>query len=65
MNKYLKSNDTLVDCMEVVPAELGDIGGDIGETSNWDAEIVTWMAERVRESDPDPFPLIYESDRCD
>lgn len=65
MNKYLKANDTLVDCMEIVPTELDRIGGDIGDTQNWDAEVVSWMDNRVRESNPDPLPLIYESDRCD
>lgn len=64
-NKFLKANDTLVDCLEVVPAELEYVGGDIGDTQNWDAEIISWMDKRVRQDDPDPLPLIYESDRCD
>lgn len=63
MNKYLKVNDTLVDCLEVVPAELSNVGDDIGETGYWEAEIVEWG--RVREQNPEPLPVMTQYDSCE
>lgn len=63
MNKYLKVNDTLVDCLEVVPTELQNINNDIGETGYWEAEIVDWG--RVREQNPDPLPVVTQYNSCE
>jgi len=63
MKKFLKANDTLVDCLEVVPAELKNIGNDIGETGYWEAEIVEWG--RVREQNPEPLPVVTQYDSCE
>ena len=62
MNRFLKANDTLVDCLEIVPAELSRIDDDIGETGNWDAEIIDWG--RAREENPDPLPQVTQYDPC-
>ena len=53
-DRYLPAKGTLRVCMEVVPAELSRVGGDIGDTSNWKAEI-EWHG-RARAKNPDPFP---------
>jgi len=54
VNKYLKANDTLKECFEVVPAEVAQIGGDMGTIENWDAEIISYG--RARLNNPDPLP---------
>jgi hypothetical protein len=59
---FLKANDTLRTCAEVVPAELSRVGGDMGTTQNWDAEIV--FHGRAREKNPDPLPIVTAMDRC-
>lgn len=54
-DQYLPAKETLRLCLEVVPAELNKIGGDIGESSNWRAE-VEWHG-RARAKNPDPLPV--------
>ena len=53
-DRFLPAKDTLRVCMEVVPAELTRVNGDMGDTSNWKAEIV-WHG-RARAKNPDPMP---------
>lgn len=53
-DRYLPANDTLRVCMELVPAELVKVNGDMGETNNWMAEI-DWHG-RARATNPDPMP---------
>ncbi len=61
IDKYIKANESLRDCVTVVPAELNRVGGDIGTSDKWDAEVSSFA--RARESNPDP--LRYRSDdRC-
>ena len=62
INDYVKANETLVGCFEVVPAELGAVGGDIGTSDNWDAEII--YHGRARAENPDPLPLLSEVGKC-
>lgn len=63
VNKYLKANDTLVDCMELVKPELDSLGGDIGTDRNWGAEVTSHG--RAREKNPDPLPIPADDfDRC-
>ncbi len=62
-DRYLLANETLRLCLEVVPAELDMIGGDIGSTSDWDTEI-SWHG-RVRDRNPDPLPPDKDLGRCD
>jgi hypothetical protein len=62
-DRYLKANETLRLCMEVVPAELVRVGGDIGATGDWDAE-VSWHG-RVRAANPNPFPPNKDLGSCD
>ena len=59
---FLKANETYRTCAEVVPAELSRVGGDMGTTQNWDAEIV--FHGRAREKNPDPLPIVTNMDRC-
>ena len=63
MNRYLKANETLKDCLELVPAELARIGEDIGDDENWGAEILSYRRARAR--NPDPLPIVTEMHRCD
>lgn len=51
---YLRANETLRTCLEVVPAELGHVNGNIGTSANWEAEIALYG--RAREKNPDPLP---------
>ena len=62
INDYVKANETLVGCFEIVPGELRRVGGDIGTSDNWDAEITNHG--RAREQNPDPLPLLSEVGKC-
>lgn len=66
-DRFLPAKGTLRVCMEVVPAELDHVGGDIGDSGDWDAEIV-WHG-RARTENPDPMPprtdLINGTSTCD
>ena len=53
-DRYLPAKDTLRVCMEVVPAELSRVNGDMGDSSNWKAEIESHG--RARAKNPDPMP---------
>lgn len=53
-DQYLPAKGTLRMCMEVVPAELARVGGDIGESKDWNAEI-DWHG-RARVQNPNPLP---------
>lgn len=63
IDKYIRANETLRDCLEVVPAELARIDGDIGSTEDWGAEIA-WHG-RARLQNPDPLPYRPNDGRCD
>ena len=63
INKYLKANDTLTDCLEIVPAELSRIGGDIGISDQWEARLLSFGRARLK--NPDPLPRTSEMHRCD
>ena len=62
VENFLKANETFRTCAEVVPAELSRVGGDIGTTENWEAE-VEWHC-RAREKNPDPLPHVTDMGRC-
>lgn len=66
-DRYLPAKGTLRVCLEVVPAELRDVDGDMGESSNWKAE-VEWHG-RARVQNPDPMPprtdLVAGTSSCD
>lgn len=55
-NVYLKANDTLKQCFEVVPAELAKVGGHIGESKNWAARVT--QHGRARLKNPNPLPQL-------
>lgn len=59
-NVYLKANDTLVREIYAVPAELAQIDGDMGETGDWEAEVVEHG--RVRLETPENWPPTDEGD---
>ncbi len=53
VNEFLEANGTLANEVLISDAELDDlIGGDMGSSENWSAEIV--MHGRVRIENPDP-----------
>lgn len=62
LNDYLKANETLRTCIEVVPAELSRVGGDIGKSENWEARIDHY--DRAREKNPDQFPPVIRVNSC-
>lgn len=63
VNDYLKANDTLRRCIEIVPAELSRVGGDMGTSENWEARIDEYNRARVK--DPDPLPRVTRMHSCD
>lgn len=63
IERYLKANDTLTYCLEVVYPELDRIGGDIGTSENWEATVISHG--RYRAHNPDPLPLLGEAGACD
>lgn len=62
LNDYLKANETLRTCIEVVPAELSRVGGDIGKSENWEARIEHY--DRAREKNPEQFPPVVRVNSC-
>lgn len=48
LNKYLEANDTLRGHVEVVWAELQQVGGRFGTTENWDARVVHYHRARLK-----------------
>ncbi|MCH7885374.1 MAG: hypothetical protein IIC01_09000 [Planctomycetes bacterium] len=54
INKFLKANETLVDCLELVKPELDKVGGDIGQTGDWEAIVERYG--RARAENPVEFP---------
>ena len=66
-DRFLPAKSTLRVCMEVVPAELSRVGGDIGDTKNWKAEL-DWHG-RACTKNPDPMPprtdLVSGTSSCD
>lgn len=62
LDRFVKANETLRDCMEVVPAELADIDGDIGTTADWGVRLVSHG--RARDNNPDPLPYRAVNNRC-
>jgi len=52
INDFLEANDTLAGEVLISDAELGVIGGDMGSTENWSAQLV--MHGRVRVDNPGP-----------
>jgi len=62
VNDFLKANETLQTCADVVPAELSRVGGQIGRTEDWGARIISHG--RVREKNPDPLPRVSAAGRC-
>lgn len=63
IERYLKANDTLTYCLEIVYPELDRIGGDIGTSENWEAAVISHG--RYRAQNPDPLPLLGEAGACD
>lgn len=63
INKFVPANETLVDCIEVVPAELTPIGGDIGESADWEGEVLNYGRARV--VNPNPLPVVVGTSACD
>ena len=54
MDKYISSNEVLRECIELVPAEMRHIDGDIGEAENGAAEVTDY--NRARLVNPDNLP---------
>jgi hypothetical protein len=63
VNNCIKAKETFVDYIEVVPAELSKVGGDIGTSENWRAEVT--RHHRARAENPNPFPVVVTGARRD
>jgi len=63
MNRYIRANETMVECLEVVPAELNHVGGSIGASGDWRAEIASYR--RARTENPAEFPPVGGKSRCE
>jgi len=59
-NAYLEAKGTLVQEIFAVPAELAQIDGEMGETGDWEAEVVEHG--RVRLETPENWPPTNEGD---
>jgi hypothetical protein len=60
---YLKSNETLRVCMDLVPAEANKFGGHLGSAENWEGKVL-WH-NRSREKNPAELPRLAEAYDCD
>jgi hypothetical protein len=56
MDKYIKSGEPLVHCLEITPVELAFIDGNMGGDENWAARVRDY--HRAREENPNPLPVI-------
>lgn len=63
INDYIKANETYKGCLEVVPAELADLGGDMGMDENWTGRLIDYG--RARAENPDRLPPLAEAMTCD
>ncbi len=63
INKYVKANEPLKSCLEIVSAELRFINGNMGKSVNWAAEVVHYC--HARTANPDPLPELAEATSCD
>lgn len=55
INDYMQAKQTYKGHLEVVPAELSQVGGKIGSSENWRAEVT--KHHRAREADPSKLPV--------
>lgn len=62
VNGFLKANDTLKGCIDIVPGEFALIGRDMGTSQQWEAEIDSYG--RARMQNPDPLPPLTEMNSC-
>lgn len=62
LNDFIRANETYNGCVDVVPAELVDVGGDIGTDQNWAAQVESWG--RARLENPDPLPIVVHAMSC-
>ena len=63
INDYVEAGETKKGCLEVANAELARIGGRMGRSENWKAEIVDHG--RARAKNPDPLPSVDRLVKCD
>jgi hypothetical protein len=54
LNQYVPANGTLTGCIEVVPTLFARVGGQIGTSENWGAEVIGY--HRACTGNPDPMP---------
>ncbi len=62
-NNLVPANGEMRDCLEVVAAELELVGGDIGTTENWQAEVIDYHRARIENCDP--LPTVTKRVKCD
>lgn len=63
INDFIRANETYKGCVDVVPAELANVGDDIGTDQNWAAHVESWG--RTRLENPDPFPTVVHAMSCE
>ena len=62
VEKFLKANETLVDCTSIVPSEASKVKGDLGTEENWGAMIT--RHGRARATNPNPLPALADAYDC-
>jgi hypothetical protein len=58
----LKANETLKACADMTSNELVGIGGAMGDSSNWRAQVTKYG--RARNKNPEKFPIIEDFGKC-
>ncbi len=62
LNDYVEANSTLAGCLDLGPAELWRVGGEMGTSDNWFIDVRAYG--RARLQNPDPLPTLSEENRC-
>lgn len=63
INNFVPAGEELIGCIEVVTAgELRKVGGSIGKSENWHAQI-NWYG-RARSANPSPLPELVQMNKC-
>ena len=62
LNNFIKANEPLNDCIDVVWAELENVGGDMGTTENWGGRVDGY--HRACLGDPKRMPTVTKAISC-
>ena len=63
LNNFIPANEPLNECIDVVWAELQNIGGDMGTTENWAGRVEEY--HRACLGNPKKMPVVTKATSCD